>query len=1264
MNQEYIHDGKEFLRDLLGTGALQAETLDRMLGAYTVFEYRNGECFRRQASAAYRAVMGQEELSAEEFEKRSIMADICEEDRSLLCRALADCETHPGPCRLRHIQPNGSIIWLDVEFFLLKKEEAGALYCGILRDVTEQTRSSQELETSREALLGALHISEDDMDSYLELPEGNQTEVISLLGAIQPIGMIGGYCEEGFPLYFASQELYRMMGYSSYQEFETAIQGKVANTIYYEDLERVSRDLGDDYHVGMAYTTTYRMPRKDGSLFWVLDKGRVVESEDHRLAILSYCMDITEIMERQMDLQRSVTDLEQQNRELQYLNNTIPVGYHRCADTPDFDYLFVSNKFLDMLGYTLGEIQELFDNKFRNMVHPDDWARLFEGQEQRDHAKTGDAHYEYRIKAQKGYIWVEDHTDYVTGLGTPFFQGTLLDITDRVRLREDLKTNVKAFRIAAEEAGNLVFTYNRKERAIYCDEEIARTFGVSTVQNGVPYGIVERGGIVSEDTAETYIAVHEAILRGEKEAEGIVKLASVSGQENVYELKLQTVFDDNGRPTDLAVGVYKDITERYLKVRELERSRQDLLTTKEKLRAESREQLDMIYALSRDYYALWRVDLDQDMIYLRRNEDRRNGIAVGKDQRTPEPYSESLERFAAERVHPDDRKTLLAEADIRRIRERLKTEEAYSIRLRRLESETGKYGYVEWRIVRMADTGGAHAALIAVKDVDGDVLQEAQRQSLLKDALSAAEHASRAKTTFLSNMSHDIRTPMNAIIGFTSIAASHLDNQERVRDCLEKIMSSSNHLLSLINDILDMSRIESGKITIQEKNCNLSERIHNLVNMIRPQMRAKRLEFFVDTIDVRDEDLILDPLRLDQVLINILSNAVKFTPPGGVVSFTIRQGESSKPGCSHYEFIIKDTGIGMSQDFIKRIFDPFERENSTTVSGIEGTGLGMAITKHTVDMMGGTIKVESRPAKGSTFTVAFDFRRQDVSRRKARPEELEGLRALVVDDDFNICDSVTRMLEQIGMRSEWTTSGREAVFRVQKAHSDGDPFHIYIIDWIMPQMDGIETVRRIRRAVGDEAPIIVLTAYDWTDIEEEARAAGVTAFCNKPLFMSDLRNVLLEASQPGEKHTLPAEKPKARFQGGRVLVVEDNELNREIITEVLENSGFQVEAASDGSIAVEKVRDSEENWFDLILMDIQMPVMDGYEATRAIRYLPRQDVTQMPIIAMTANAFEEDKERALQNGMNAHVAKPLDVETLMATLDRVLSKGNAPVERE
>ena len=432
-----------------------------------------------------------------------------------------------------------------------------------------------------------------------------------------------------------------------------------------------------------------------------------------------------------------------------------------------------------------------------------------------------------------------------------------------------------------------------------------------------------------------------------------------------------------------------------------------------------------------------------------------------------------------------------------------------------------------------------------------------------------------------------------------------------------------------------------------------------MVNMIRPQMRAKRMEFYVDTIDVEDEELIFDPLRLDQVLINILSNAAKFTPIGGVVSFTIRQEESQKPGHAHYDFIIRDSGIGMSEDFLKHIFDPFEREKSATVSGIEGTGLGMTITKHTVDMMGGTIEVQSQINRGTTFTVGFDFALSSVVRKKENTVELEGLRALVVDDDFQTCDSVTKMLGQIGMRSEWTTSGREAIFRAQKAHNDGDPFYSYIIDWMMPQMDGIETVRRIRRVIGNEAPIIILTAYDWTDIEQEAREAGVTGFCNKPLFMSDLRNVLLETARMC-KGIMPEKKEEEKpvsFEGKRVLVVEDNDLNREIAYEILSRAGFVVEEAADGSEAVETFQNRPEDYYDLVLMDIQMPIMDGYEATKAIRSLPRREVTNLPILAMTANAFEEDKERALQNGMNGHIAKPVYIDVLYKTLQKIWQKA-------
>ncbi|MDE7132798.1 MAG: response regulator, partial [Lachnospiraceae bacterium] len=556
-------------------------------------------------------------------------------------------------------------------------------------------------------------------------------------------------------------------------------------------------------------------------------------------------------------------------------------------------------------------------------------------------------------------------------------------------------------------------------------------------------------------------------------------------------------------------------------------------------------------------------------------------------------------------------------------------------------------------MTRDEDTGDI-MVMVLTKDITEQVRKQREQTQALQDALMQAQHANRAKTTFLSNMSHDIRTPMNAIIGFSTIAVSHIDNKDQVLDCLQKVLSSSNHLLSLINDVLDMSRIESGKVQIKEQECNLSELIHNLVNIIQPQVKAKQLELFIDTFEVTNEDVIADPLKLNQVFINLLSNAVKYTPAGGTVSFRIMQKSTFRHGYGDYIFIVKDNGIGMSSSFVEHIFEPFERESTVTQSGIQGTGLGMAITKNIVEMMNGTITVESEMGKGSTFTVEFGLKLQDVENTEKQVKELEGLRALVVDDDLNVCDSVSGMLKQIGLRSEWTTSGREAVYRAKAAREEGDSYHTFIVDWQMPGFSGLETARKIRDTVGNEASIIILTAYDWTDIEEEAKAAGVTAFCAKPMFMSDLKTVLLAANNMLEKQEEVPEWTLADFGGKRILLVEDIEMNREIAQMILEESGFLVDTAPDGTDAVAIMEKAEENYYDAILMDVQMPIMDGYEATRTIRRLPRKDVQNLPIIAMTANALEEDKEAALMNGMNAHIAKPLDMDVFISVLKKFL----------
>ena len=567
-----------------------------------------------------------------------------------------------------------------------------------------------------------------------------------------------------------------------------------------------------------------------------------------------------------------------------------------------------------------------------------------------------------------------------------------------------------------------------------------------------------------------------------------------------------------------------------------------------------------------------------------------------------------------------------------------------------IHQETGERRW--FHIVAMGtETAGRTKYILVLSDRTADK----EVNQALSDAVAAAQSASRAKSDFLTNMSHDIRTPMNAIIGFTTLAVTNIDDTERVRDYLTKTLASSRHLLSLINDILDMSRIESGRLHLEESEVSLSEVLHDIKTIVGGQVHAKQLELYMDALDVTDEDVCCDRTRLEQILLNLLSNAVKFTPAGGTVSVRVRQLAGTQHGCAQYEFRVRDTGIGMSAAFAKRIFEPFERERTSTVSRIQGTGLGMAITRNIVDMMGGTIEVQTEQGRGTEFIIRLPLRLQTGRRREERIEELAGLKALVVDDDFNTCDSVTKLLTRVGMRAEWTLSGREAVLRARQSIELGDPCRAYIIDWRLPDMNGIEVTRRIR-SLNDDTPIIILTAYDWSDIEAEAKAAGVTAFCSKPMFLSDLRDALLTATGHAPKAAEPDVLPEAQadFCGRHVLLVEDNELNREIAVEILHEYGFLVDTAENGAIAVDKVRSSPADRYDLVLMDIQMPVMDGYTATQRIRALNDPARAAVPIVAMTANVFEEERKRAFDCGMNAFLSKPLVIDALIAALQDIL----------
>ncbi len=670
------------------------------------------------------------------------------------------------------------------------------------------------------------------------------------------------------------------------------------------------------------------------------------------------------------------------------------------------------------------------------------------------------------------------------------------------------------------------------------------------------------------------------------------------------------------------------------------------MTIQHKQEREMHRQEQIIRKLGDKFDAICSVDLDLGTIVDYQIDEVLNSADYLNERKLN--YWERVENFAKLRVLKEEREQFIQALQPEVIKEKIQEKGRYHVDFRIWKDNA--VHYFRCRIIRDEYEKKDCAVIMAFLNVD----EEMEQHRLLEETLRYAEHASRAKTSFLSNMSHDMRTPMNAIIGFTALAAANLDNREKTQDYLKKIASSGNHLLSLINDILDMSRIESGKVVLNESPENLAEILHDLRIMVQPQISAKQMDFFIDTCDVRDELIYCDKIRLKQVLLNIFANAVKYTESGGTVSVRIIQNEKQSRDYGNYEFHIKDTGRGMTPEFLEHIFEPFAREEIHTSDINPGTGLGLSIVKNIVEMMNGKIEVKSKLGKGSEFIISLTFKLQNSRHAEYDFSQIAGFRALVVDDDFHTCDTVTRMLREIGMRPEFTMHGKEAVLKARQAYELEDEFFVYIIDWMMPDMNGIEVVRRIRKAIGDSAPIIILTAYDWEGIREEAEAAGVTAICEKPLFMSNLKKIIAQSCGWEETESVEKKAAKVDFNGKRLMLAEDIEINQEIAYEILTEKGFEVTIVDNGKQAVETIANAKEGEFDLVLMDIRMPYMNGYEATEAIRKMD-SSYKDIPIVAMTANAFEDDRQMSFRAGMNEHVSKPLDEKHLFSVLAEILA---------
>lgn len=1082
-----------------------------------------------------------------------------------------------------------------------------------------------------------------DVTEELREEERKSAELNSRLEAILS-GITGGFriCrnDEGFGFVYVSEGVAEIQGYTV-DELLRVSGGTLEGSVYPADAPGIVSEIVRQYKQGDTYLVRYRVVHKDGSLRWVSDTGKRVAAKDGSILHYSLIQDIT-ATKRSVD---AIHDLFAMQRQLV---EAIGSGLI-CYTFPEKELILSNDEACRILGCDMGDdpIESL--SYFLNHRVIAENRSMSSSAVQPEHPEDFRL-CEYRVRGDNGEIWRIKYYSRLLKLenGQMIAMVNLTDLTEQARIASMLNRERVQYRDALTTNCEYTFRLNLTEGIVSADNEscapdrFAEGLGIE-----FPCAYDHMMELWQKRWQPQLLTPHAGdflncggLLALYERGNTILEMECYIPRQEKYYRWIILVSTEEGSGHKTAIVIIHDFTELH---REAEEKRAEL----EELYESREEKLAIIGALGNIYYCIYYVDLSLGTFSIVSGNDYFSRYSEGDSDaaRTAVHWTECgiNEEFRAE---------MLEFIDLSTLSERMRNVPILS---RECVSKSLGWIRVSFIAANRDHAGNVTQVLWTVQHIDQEKQRELDAKIALQEAYDAANRANTAKTDFLASMSHNIRTPMNAVIGMTAIAGAHLNDPERIADCLSKINLSSHRLLGLINEILDMNKIESGKLDFNVEECNLSELVHHLLAAARPRIDKKRHAFSVNMNRLVHDNVIGDSRRIQQMLMNLLDNAVKYTPSGGEIRLTITEWTTHREKVGCYEFVLEDNGIGMSEEYLPHLYEPFTRAKDPRVEKIHGTGLGMAIARNIAQMMNGDIKTESVPGKGTkvTATIFLELRDRDSG---FRPEMLRGFSVLIADDDKIVCESTCVLLEQWGMHGEWVQSGEEAIKRVYERHEAGKDYFAVLLDWQMPGTDGISAAKEVRRIVGDGMPIILISSYDWSDIEREAGAAGVNAFLNKPILQSRMIHLFREfwdRSAQIRGMSLDGLKRES-FSGVRALLAEDNELNAEIAKEILGMLGLDVEYVRNGREALERFSISETGEYDIVFMDIQMPEMDGYEATRAIRALPGDYAKTVPILAMSANAFAEDVRSAKEAGMNEHIAKPLDFDRLQKVLNRWL----------